>query len=224
MAISAMKYSRPLRSAVPTRGLIGIVTDRLVLAVVVGVGGVGDVAAAAADLHATRPFRLDGGREIHDPDALAADDAAPVLGELATLHDPHRAALHPRPTRRTDQGLAALLTRVLARQKRTMAAGVAPRRPSDIDTREASLLRCEHRVSTLDSRVLTTVGDRPWRDEAAPSAPWTFAHRRSFGPSSRNMSRPPRRSVRRRSSSAMALACPARPSAASSPSSKAPAC
>ena len=76
-------------------------------------------------------------------------------------------------------------------------------------------------VSTLTRRVLTTQGDRPWRDAfAAHSAPWTSAHRRSFGPSSRNTSPPRPRSAARRSSSATASACRARPCATSSPSSR----
>ena len=80
-------------------------------------------------------------------------------------------------------------------------------------------------VSTLTYRVLTTAGERAWRVETvAHSAPWTSALKRSFGPSSRNTSRPPSRSAARRSSSATASACPARPSAASSPSSRRPGC
>ena len=80
-------------------------------------------------------------------------------------------------------------------------------------------------VSTLAYRVLTSAGERAWRVEtAAPSAPWTSALKRSFGPSSRNTSRPHSRSAARRSSSATASACPVRPSGASSRSSRRPGC
>ena len=63
-----------------------------------------------------------------------------------------------------------------------------------------------NRLALSTHRVLTT-----WETGlgattiAAHSAPWTFARRRSFGPSSRNTSRPPRRSAARRSSSAIGL-------------------
>ena len=111
------------------------------------------------------------------------------------------------------------------RSRSRLARATSARACLRVDTPTLRLLRCPQRVSTLTHRVLTTMGDRPWRDDpAAHSAPWTFARRRSFGPSSRNTSRPRRRSAARRSSSAIASACPARPSAASSPSSRRTAC
>ncbi|MDF2734332.1 MAG: hypothetical protein K0S97_955, partial [Chloroflexota bacterium] len=80
-------------------------------------------------------------------------------------------------------------------------------------------------VSTLAYRVLTSAGERAWRVETvAHSAPWTSALKRSFGPSSRNTSRRHSPSAARRSSSAMASACPVRPFEASSRSSKLPGC
>ena len=98
-------------------------------------------------------------------------------------------------------------------------------RSSLVDTRTARLLGCHHPVSTLTYRVLTSAGELSWRvDPVGPSAPWTSARRRSFGPSSRNTSRPPSRSAAWRSSSAMASACPARPSATSWPTSRWPGC
>ena len=45
------------------------------------------------------------------------------------------------------------------------------RGPISVDTRSSRLLRCRHLVSTLTVRVLTTLGDRPWRDETAAHRP-----------------------------------------------------
>ena len=127
---------------------------------------------------------------------------------------------HRRRSDRPDDPRPPALERAVRAARLSAATGRV-----SVDTRPARLLRCQQPVSTLTSRVLTTSGDRPWRvGTAAHSAPWTFARRRSFGPSSRNTSPPRRRSAARRSSSATASACPARPSATSSPSSRPPAC
>ena len=134
-----------------------------------------------------------------------------------------------RPDRPDDPRPPALERALLASSSEPRLRDPAGRRPSipalAVDTRSRRLLRCRHTVGTLTHRVLTHAGETRWLVAlAAPAALWTSAPRRSFGPSSRNTSRPPRRSAARRSSSAIASACPARPSAASSPSSRPPGC
>ena len=186
-----------------------------------------------------RPWLPPGGAET----ARSADRGAEaaILGApderglpLPPSHEPRsatRSAGRSTPSCSTSTADRIVLTTrgpaALERAVRPPRLRLDARRPRRVDTRRLGGLRSFRRVSTLAGRVLTTGTareNRPWRVESvAPPAPWTFAHRRSSGPSSRNTSPPPRRSAARRSSTGIGSACPARRSATSSPSSSSPA-